>query len=566
MKRHDTHLLSDESEEENKGEDAHQYNFSNCLSDSYNSQDNYIPKNENKKSPIKLNLDENNFKNEKKEDNSIISSSELEDLFQGEKQNNSKEKKKKKIKPKKNKLFVKLKKININKEKDDDLVEDCLTFSPSPRYDNMFDKDFINLRTTNFKKQKNKKNEKSEEKKINPLTVNTERKHQDNNNIANMKNSIINKESKENEVLYFFYNDDNEGNKKLKKVINIINKEKSQLYKISNKNCFTIKNTNISTNSSKRVKYTNPFNDKYKNSGNDKSKIKKERLNYSAKNQLYSRKNNGNIPKEDNKCSNLNMSLQNYNKFNNYRKSLIDNYNKNYSREKILYGLYCNKMDNSINSLKKQRIKSTDSLVNKKQKYRLSKNISNILERDDYFPEEIRYMEIHEREKENRKIIKGMFRKAGHNFNDFNRHVGNDANCPICQAMQMKNENNIKVKGICPLISSMNNNRNINTQNSWQNRRIYSALSRVLTKRQIDRSVNKNNNLSNVINMKRNKNKNKNVSNLNDLSRIKSKKENNDKKDFAFRKLNFNRAGVHQNKFPQSNKIMNFKNNNIKYN
>ena len=366
--------------------------------------------------------------------------------------------------------------------------------------------------------------------------------------------------------MYFFYNDDNEGNKKLKKVINIINKEKSQLYKISNKNCFTIKNTNISTNSSKRVKYTNPFNDKYKNSGNDKSKIKKERLNYSAKNQLYSRKNNGNIPKEDNKCSNLNMSLQNYNKFNNYRKSLIDNYNKNYSREKILYGLYCNKMDNSINSLKKQRIKSTDSLVNKKQKYRLSKNISNILERDDYFPEEIRYMEIHEREKENRKIIKGMFRKAGHNFNDFNRHVGNDANCPICQAMQMKNENNIKVKGICPLISSMNNNHNINTQNSWQNRRIYSALSRILTKRQIDRSVNKNNNLSNVINMKRNKNRNKNVSNLNDLSRIKSKKENNDKKDFAFRKLNFNRAGVNQNKFPQSNKIMNFKNNNIKYN
>ena len=187
MKRHDTHLLSDESEKENKGEDAHQYNFSNCLSDSYNSQDNYIPKNENKKSPIKLNLDENNFKNEKKEDNSIISSSELEDLFQGEKQNNSKEKKKKKIKPKKNKLFVKLKKININKEKDDDLVEDCLTFSPSPRYDNMFDKDFINLRTTKFKNQKNQKNEKSEEKKINPLTVNTERKHQDNNNIANMK-------------------------------------------------------------------------------------------------------------------------------------------------------------------------------------------------------------------------------------------------------------------------------------------------------------------------------------------------------------------------------------------
>ena len=568
MKRHDTHLLSDESEKENKGEDAHQYNFSNCLSDSYNSQDNYISKKENKKSPIKLNLEENNFKNEKKDENSIISSSELEDLFQGEKKNNSVEKTKKKIKPKKNKLFVKLKKINLNKEKDDDLVEDCLTFSPSPRYDNMFEKDFINLRTTKFKKQKNDKNEKNEEKKINPLTTITERKLQDNNNIANKKNSIINKESKENEILYFFYNDDNEGDKKLKKVINIINKEKSQLFKISNKNCFTIKNTNFSNNSSRRVKYTNPsqFIDKYKNTVNDKYKIKKDRLNYSAKNALYARNNKGNnILKEDNKCSNLNMSLQNYNKFNNYRQSLIDNYNKNCSREKILYGLYCNKMDNSINSLKKQRIKSTDSLINKRQKYKLNKNVSNILERDDYFPEEIRYMEIHEREKENRKIIKGMFRKAGHNFNDFSRHVGNDANCPICQAMQMKNENNIKVKGICPIISSINNNHN-NTQNSWQNRRIYSALSRVLTKKQIDRSGNKNSNLSNVIKMRRNKNINKNLNNLNDLSRIKSRKENNDKKDFDFRKLNFNRAGVNQNKFPKSNKIMSFKNTNIKYN
>ena len=240
MKRHDTHLLSDESEEENKEEEgSHQYNFSKGLSDS-NSQENYISNELNKKSPIKLNLENNNFQEEK--NNSIISSAELEDIFQGEKKINSKEKKKK-SKTKKHKLFVKLKKININKDKDDDLVEDCLTFSPSPRYDLMFDKDFINLRTTKFKKPKIDKNNNNENKenKNNYLAHNTERK-EEKKNLLNIKKALINGGGKDNEVLYFFYNDDNEGNKKLKRVINILNKEKSSLYKISNNNCFTIKN------------------------------------------------------------------------------------------------------------------------------------------------------------------------------------------------------------------------------------------------------------------------------------------------------------------------------------
>ena len=565
MKRHDTHLLSDESEKENKEEEgSHQYNFSKELSDS-NSQENYISNELNKKTPIKLNLENNNFQEEK--NNSIISSAELEDIFQGEKKINSKEKKKK-SKTKKHKLFVKLKKININKDKDDDLVEDCLTFSPSPRYDLMFDKDFINLRTTKFKKPKTDKNNNNENKenKNNYLAHNTERK-EDKKNLLNIKKALINRDSKDNEVLYFFYNDDNEGNKKLKRVINIINKEKSQLFKISNKNCFTIKNTYFTSISSKRGKNTNPFNDNYRHKLIEKYNAKNDRINYSAKISFNGKKNNNNyLSKENNKCENLNISLQNYNKIKDYRRNLRDYYNKNCSKEKILYDLYCNKLDSSINSLKKQRIKSTDSLMRKRQNYKFTKNTSNCLERDDYFSEEIRYMELHEREKENRKIIRGMFRKAGQNFNDFNRHVGNDANCPVCQAMKMKNENNIKIKGINPLFSSIHNNSNNCAKNSWQNRRIYSALSRVLTKKQIDRSASRSTNISNMMHMNKARTKNQNCNNLNDISRIKSKKEENNKKDsFAFRKLNFNRGGVNQNRFPNSNKIINFKNN-ILYN
>ena len=66
MKRHDTHLLSDESEEENKEEEgSHQYNFSKGLSDS-NSQENYISNELNKKSPIKLTNLEKELEREKK--------------------------------------------------------------------------------------------------------------------------------------------------------------------------------------------------------------------------------------------------------------------------------------------------------------------------------------------------------------------------------------------------------------------------------------------------------------------------------------------------------------------
>jgi hypothetical protein len=427
----------------------------------------------------------------------------------------------------------------------------------------MFDQDYINLRTTKFKKPKlDKNNENKNNQKINV----TERKAQDKKNILNIKKALINKDAKDNEVLYFFYNDDNEGSKKLKKVINIINKEKSQFFKISNKNCFTIKNSNFTSITSKRVKYTNPYNDNYRHRIIDKCNNKKDRINYSAKITLNAKQKGSNyISKEDNKCANLNISLQNYNKFNNYRQNLRDAYNKNCSKEKILYDLYCNKLDSSMNSIKKQRIKSTDSLMRKRQNYKCTKKTSNVLERDDYFPEEIRYMELHEREKENRKIIQGMFRKAGQNFNDFNRHVGNDTNCPVCQAMQMKNENNIKIKGINPLFASMHNISNY-SKNSWQNRRIYSALSRVLTKKQIDRSTSRSINISNNIYMNRTKVKNKSNNNLNDISRIKSKKDAVNKNEgIAFRKLNFNRNSVNQNKFPNSNKIINFKNN-ILYN
>jgi len=585
MKRHDTHLLSSDSEKEEKEEeDAHQYSFSNSSSESSKSNKNLISKEIIKKSPIKINIE--NTKND-----SIISSSELEDIFHGKKENKEEEKKKKKVKTKKNKLFIKLKKVKLNKENDGDLVEYCLTYNPKPSYDTILNDADINLKqSTDNKNNVNNKNE----EELNFPKLNTDRVTKTNNEDKNNINNNI----KEKEILYFFYNDDNEGNKKLKRVINIINQQKSQLYKISDKNCFTIKTSKvINKNSlpSPRTRYQNPFMENNKNNGIERyNQIRRQRMNNSAKDKFILRKNKNYFLKENNKSNNLNLSLQNPNKMNYYQSisnknnNNKNNFYKNYNnyndfkndRDKILYNLYVGKHDknnNYNNMFKKKRIKSTDSLINRRQMQRvntnlnmnmnMNMNINNILEREDYHPEYIRYMEIHNREKENRKIIKNMFRQAGHNYQDFSRHVGNDLNCPICQAMQMKNENNIKIKGIQPMVSSMSNN---STQNSWQNRRIYSALSRILSKRKMEKTGCRSTNISHTLNI----NKSKNMSqknNISNISKISSKKFNNnynnkDKIDnHPFRKLNINRNSVDQNKFPNSNKVINFKNKNIKY-
>ena len=565
MKRHDTHLLSDESEKnDQEEEDAHQYNFSKSSTESNNSKNDYISKGLKPKSPIKLGIENN------KNNDSIISSSEIADIFQGKKE--TKEKKKKK--PKKNKLFIKLKKVRLNKDKENDFIEYNLTFTPTSHYDLI----------TDYKKQKSNSNINGD-KNINYPVLNTDKNiriKKDNKNMNTKKNE-------EKEIFYFFYNDDFEGNKNLKKIINLINKQKIQLLKVSNKNCFTIKTSKVMTTSEKqsqrnRYTYQTPYIENNKNNGIEKyQKIRREKINYSAKNNYnnYYRKSKNYLNKENNK-NNLDLSLQNQNKMNYYqcfsnKNSNInnDNYYRNFKKDKdkVLHDLYCGKYDNYNNNInttnKRQRIKSTDSIINNRQKQRVNQNMNNLLEREEYYPEYIRFMEIHDREKENRKIIKNMFRRAGHNYNDVNRHVGNDLNCPICQAMQMKNENNIKIKGIHPLVSSASNN---STQNSWQNRRIYSALSRILTRRKLDKTGCKSSNISHTLNMnKSNKSKNnmsQKINNISNISKISGNKltNNYERNNIPFRKLNINRSNINQNQFPNSNKMINFRNKNIKYN
>ena len=144
MKRHDTHLLTEESENK-KEEEEHQYSFTSSSEKSSDTHQNYVLNEQKQKSPIKLNFNDNNnnFNN-----NSIISSSELEDIFNGDNNNinNNKIKpKKKQIKQKINKLFVKLKKVKINPDNNDILIDHNLTYNPLPNYDNLSIRSYQNI-------------------------------------------------------------------------------------------------------------------------------------------------------------------------------------------------------------------------------------------------------------------------------------------------------------------------------------------------------------------------------------------------------------------------------------
>ena len=252
MKRHDTHLLSDESEKNDKEEDdSHNYNFSNSLSESYNSNDNLISKKKDPKSPYKLDLENNN--------NSIISSSELQNIFLGEKEKEKKERKRKR--PHKKKLFIKLKKVQLNKGKEDNLVEYQLTYTPSPRYDIILDN----------KKLKNNKNIKNERDNNYPV-LNTDKNIQQNDDKCDTNNKNKEGKEKEKEIFYFFYNDDKEGKQKLQKVINLIMKQRSQMLKVSDKQVLTFKNNKNINTSSKSSQIGKNFNSNqnfqnYKNMG-----------------------------------------------------------------------------------------------------------------------------------------------------------------------------------------------------------------------------------------------------------------------------------------------------------
>ena len=563
MKRHDTHLLSDESEKEKKEEDAHSYNSKN--SSNY-SEEKLISKESEHDTPLKIdfneNIQNNDIDNYKDKNVSIISTKELEDIFYNE-DNNIKNINLKKKRPKKNKYYIKLRKIKLNNENNDEIIDNCLTYNLTLRND-LIDKK-INKDIANNKHR-------------NCISLNNLDKKVNNHIFDRSKLKKSRDKQKEKEILYFFYNDDTQGSKKLQNVINIINRQKLQLLQISNNN-FSIK-------TKKKRKKINKLpiidiNKKNKNIIDFEHldmEVRKRKINYSRKvyrlnsskykkgNQLILNNNKKLILKSSqNKDNSANTSLKN--KIGNTQsQSTILKPKKSNEKIDLLYNLYCSNANANKEKKKLQRVKSTESLMSLKQKESTWVKMNNNRDNNN----NNKYLKIHNNEKYNRSLITKLYKiQTGKNStNNYNIHFGNNENCPFCQAIELKNEENIKKMGIFPMFPNFGNNEN--SQNSWRNRRVYSALSRILSKthkmnineyegfydsKNKSRSISKNRSISKDNKSKISSSLNKNI--INDKM---------NKNESHYRQLNIKRSNYLQNTFSTSNKFLSTKSQSIKFN
>ena len=304
MERHDTHILSDSQEDDEKEENDHFYSFNNSKNSDSNSLKNTIHSNSKRGSKFNLNdliqtknNDENEIYNE-----SLVSSKDLEELFYDEKRftkqiikKNEKDKESEKDKEKekkvennniennnksmdkieiknslmesnvdnnKNKLNeteinkipdnIKIKMIKLNYDDNISVFNNLLTYTP-----NLINK-------LKLKKTKRKRNcisfEKDKEKVKNKLKNNQNKKEEIKKNIRIQKKKKINlpqsddtpseKSSFNNNI-----NNNNIENKKMKNLFDILKNNNLKSFKIST-NSFTImtKNTNSSNDKSKTAK------------------------------------------------------------------------------------------------------------------------------------------------------------------------------------------------------------------------------------------------------------------------------------------------------------------------
>ena len=305
MERHDTHILSDSQEDDEKEENDHFYSFNNSKNSDSNSLKNTIHSNSKRGSKFNLNdliqtknNDENEIYNE-----SLVSSKDLEELFYDEKRftkqiikKNEKDKESEKDKEKekkvennnvennnksmdkieiknslmesnvdnnKNKLNeteinkipdnIKIKMIKLNYDDNISVFNNLLTYTP-----NLINK-------LKLKKTKKKRNcisfEKDKEKVKNKLKNNQNNKKEEiKKNIRIQKKKKINlpqsddtpseKSSFNNNI-----NNNNIENKKMKNLFDILKNNNLKSFKIST-NSFTImtKNTNSSNDKSKTAK------------------------------------------------------------------------------------------------------------------------------------------------------------------------------------------------------------------------------------------------------------------------------------------------------------------------
>ena len=545
MKRHDTHLLSDESDKEGKEEDDHKYIFNSSNNSSKDSEEKLITKDSKENIPIK-----NIFFNKNKKFSKIISTKELDNIIGVDINEN-----RNLLKRNRNKNIIKVKKLKINKENNKQVEYNCLTYNPSLT-NNIIDK---NIKNINKRKCISLVNIDKNNKKVKPKITNYD----------NLK---------EKEIYYYVFKGNFEGYNKIKKYMNILNKQKLKLLQISKSNFSlkTKKKKNINRPNNNNYPFLENKNNNHFNKNNYNfynNKIKQPNIYYGTKlNRLSPNKfqNENDFILNKNKISLLKSYKNLYNSLNinyfpkspNKSKPLKSKKMKKKIKNKIemMYNIY---IGNNAKNYNFQQMKLNDSIFdNQKKRIWTKKKNSKKFMNFCYG-------------KYNRDIINNLKkiqqRDIFTNFNNFNIHCGNNDSCPVCQSIEHKNEDSILKKGIHPMTSNIGNNDT--SKNSWQKRRVYSALSRILT-RKVNKNYsefdeiydNINSNLSRCLSISRNNN-NTNKSKLDDLKKkiinkgVKNylTKNRND----GFRKLNLNRSISLQNNYSTSNRFYSSKNQSI---
>ena len=545
MKRHDTHLLSDESDKEGKEEDNHKYIFNSSNNSSKDSEEKLITKDSKENIPIK-----NIFFNKNKKFSKIISTKELDNIIGVDINEN-----RNLLKRNRNKNIIKVKKLKINKENNKQVEYKCLTYNPSLT-NNIIDK---NIKNINKRKCISLVNIDKNNKKVKPKITNYD----------NLK---------EKEIYYYVFKGNFEGYNKIKKYMNILNKQKLKLLQISKSNFSlkTKKKKNINRLNNNNYPFLENKNNNHFNKNNYNfydNKIKQPNIYYGTKlNRLSPNKfqNENNFILNKNKISLLKSYKNLYDSLNinyfpkspNKSKPLKSKKMKKKIKNKIemMYNIY---IGNNAKNYNFQQMKLNDSIFdNQKKRIWTKKKNSKKFMNFCYG-------------KYNRDIINNLKkiqqRDIFTNFNNFNIHCGNNDSCPVCQSIEHKNEESILKKGIHPMTSNIGNNDT--SKNSWQKRRVYSALSRILT-RKVNKNYsefdeiydNINSNLSRCLSISRNNN-NTNKSKLDDL---KKKIINKGVKNYltknridGFRKLNLNRSISLQNNYSTSNRFYSSKNQSI---
>ena len=347
---------------------------------------------------------------------------------------------------------------------------------------------------------------------------------------------ILNKEKKEKKILYDFNNNKIEG----------IRKRKNFTLKISNNNNFSInskipflsKNNNYYNNYEKETKFKN-FYSKSKETGC----------------QFFLNQNRKLL--KSNNSSNNSINIKNYS---NKSKSIKSKKLKIKILDKIelLYKIY---IGNDNKNLKQTNYNDLNFDYPRKRKIWFQK-IKNK-----------KYMNL-SKEKNHVGIINNLIRLQARDINYYcyySKHFGNNDNCPLCKSLEQKNEENIQKKGIYPIHKITDNN-----YNSWKNRRVYSALSKILSKR-ANKSKNHfdeiydnlNWNISKFLCISKNQSRETN-SRITDLKKAEinklSYKPVFKKKNDIFRILNINRSIFLDNNYSTHNRFCRAKNHSLKSN